>query len=462
MNRRVLLVNPWIQDFAAYDYWMKPLGLLYLASLLRENGLEVSLIDCLDGNNPEARNYDKDNRPLPRRKPGGHGKLLRERITTPPPLRGIPKPFHRYGITPEVFRQLLQTIERPRAILIGSMMTYWYPGVFEAIRLLKECYPEVPVLLGGVYATLCREHAVAKSGADFVLTGAAVNHIEFIVKEIMNVPLSFLPLSHDPDALPYPAMDLLVNPDQLPLLTSRGCPYRCPYCASRILHGDFRSRSPRRVAEEIFFWIRTMGINNFSFYDDALLVRPEELAIPLLEEIIQRNPAVSFHCPNGLHLREITPRIASLLFRSGFRTLRFGLETADVRRQRELGGKVDNDQFEQAVAYLREAGYAAGDIAVYLLCGLPDQSALEIRESILYVLSRGARPILAEYSPIPGTALWDEARRTSPYPLESEPLFHNNSLLPCAHSTLTHAACHDLKKLSRRTIEGDVTQFIES
>ena len=44
----LLLINPWITDFAAYDFWSKPLGLLYLASVLRNAGAHIDFIDCLD------------------------------------------------------------------------------------------------------------------------------------------------------------------------------------------------------------------------------------------------------------------------------------------------------------------------------------------------------------------------------------------------------------------------------
>ena len=45
---RFLLINPWIEDSAAFDYWLKPVGLLYVAAILRRYGHEVFLIDCLD------------------------------------------------------------------------------------------------------------------------------------------------------------------------------------------------------------------------------------------------------------------------------------------------------------------------------------------------------------------------------------------------------------------------------
>ena len=170
--------------------------------------------------------------------------------------------------------------------------------------------------------------------------------------------------------------------------------------------------------------------------------------MPLLKEIIQRNLNCRFHCPNGLHLREVNDTIARLLFKAGFVTLRFGFETALPRAQEDTGGKAFNEDLQAAVRSLKRAGYPSPDIGVYLLCGLPGQDAAEIRESIRFVHRCGARPILAEYSPIPGTALWESSLRASPYPLLEEPLFHNNTLLPCRSDTLTLEAYRDLKKLA--------------
>ena len=60
--RTILLINPWIHDVAAYDFWVRPLGLLYLASLLRAGGFSVRIIDCLDssGKTPPAALKRKD------------------------------------------------------------------------------------------------------------------------------------------------------------------------------------------------------------------------------------------------------------------------------------------------------------------------------------------------------------------------------------------------------------------
>jgi len=447
MSQRILLINPWINDFSAYDFWMKPIGLLYMASYLRENGLEVQFLDCLESGVLDGISPGEVKRPA--RKSGGHGKLVREKIARPEAIAGTQKPYHRYGLPHHILKRILKRTEKPRLIMITSMMTYWYPGVFDVISLVKDIFPGVPVILGGIYATLCSDHA-RTAGADHVLPGPGEQNIPFIVKDILGETVRYVPDEHDLDHLPYPAFDLLPAPEQVPLLTSRGCPFRCPYCAFRLLNDSYNKRDPIEVVNEMVHWQERLGLRNFSFYDDALLSDPQRMAIPMLSEIIRRKLDCHFHCPNGLHIREITPEIARLLYRAGFKTIRFGLETTHGQRQQELGGKVDNSAFERAAAYLQEAGYGVNEIGVYLLCGLPGQTAGEIRESILYVHSRGARPILAEYSPIPGTLLWEDACRASSYPLAAEPLYHNNSLLPCASPTLTIETYHALKGLTRQ------------
>ena len=88
-------------------------------------------------------------------------------------------------------------------------------------------------------------------------------------------------------------------------------------------------------------------------------------------------------------------------------------------------------EFEQAVDYLSKAGFKDNTIGVYLLRGLPGQDLAELEASIKMVKACGARPILAQYSPIPHTALWSAAVSASRYDLESDPIFHNNSIFPC-------------------------------
>ena len=446
--KTILLVNPWIHDFAAYDFWIKPLGLLYIASFLRKNGFKVEFIDCLDPWNVLMKKETAD-KPL-RRFASGHGKYFKEIIAKPAPLADIPKNYHRYGITLAVFREMLKRLQKPQLILVTSMMTYWYPGVFETIRLVREIFSDVPLVLGGNYATLCPQHA-RLAGADHLLTGNGEEKLASLLEQIFGTKLSFIPWAAELDSYPYPAYDLIGHPEQLPIRTSRGCPFSCTYCASGLLNQYFQRRDPDKVFAEIEFWQKTLKVRHFSLYDDAFLIQPQEMAIPLLREIIGQRLPSQFHCPNGLHAREINEEVACLMYGAGFKTLRLGFETADLARQRTTGGKVSNGDLKLAVDCLRKAGYGKNEIGIYLLCGLPGQVAHEVEESILFVQSCGARPILAEFSPIPGTALWSEAVRVSSPPIETEPLYHNNSLFPCAGANFTAEMYRRLKAMTLAT-----------
>jgi radical SAM superfamily enzyme YgiQ (UPF0313 family) len=432
-GRKVLLINPWIYDFAAYDLWAKPLGLLYLGALLRRNGCTVHLIDCLAIDQPQPRAY-------------GHGTFRREVVEKPAVFKDIPRRYARYGMSIEAFNFQLACMPPPDVVLVTSLMTYWYPGVFEAIRLVKAAFPSTPVILGGVYATLCRAHAAAYAGADHLIAGEGELELLKLLASLWGEEPQYVPDLKDLDTLDYPAWDLEPDLRYTCILTSRGCPYRCTYCAAHVMTPGLRRRDPIKVADEIGY-CKSLGLKDFAFYDDALLIEPEVYAVPLLQTLVERGLHLRFHCPNALHARAINPELAELLRAAGFVTIRLGLETSDPGRQRQTGGKITTCEFEQAVQNLKQAGYAPRDIGVYLLCGLPHQDADEVREAIQLVRDYGARPLLAEYSPIPGTGLWEEAVRLSRYPLAEEPLFQNNTLLPCAWSGFTSDMYQELKQI---------------
>jgi hypothetical protein len=118
----ILLVNPWIHDFAAYDFWAKPLGLLGLAAQLRAHGCRVSYLDCLDRFHPR--------RPLRADSDAfGRGTFPRSILPTPPQFPDVRRRFARYGIDPEWFEEDLRRLPKPDLVLVTSGMTYWYTGV---------------------------------------------------------------------------------------------------------------------------------------------------------------------------------------------------------------------------------------------------------------------------------------------------------------------------------------------
>jgi radical SAM superfamily enzyme YgiQ (UPF0313 family) len=442
----LLLINPWIYDFAAYDLWAKPLGLLALAAILERNGWAIDYIDCLDIHHPALKRISPQGT---KRRPDHRGHFCREEVGKPAPLSPIPRRFYRFGLSPEVFSEVLESLPIPEAILVTSGMTYWYRGVHEVIGIVKEAFPSVPVILGGIYATLCAEHAERTSGADFVIQGWGEIHILKLLEELTGVSPSCIPDLGDLDSLPPPAFGLYTHLDYYCVLTSRGCPFHCTYCASHLLNPRFIRRDPACVVNEITTWA-DRGIEDIALYDDALLA-DREFAIALLQGIEEQGSMVRFHAPNGLHARGVTEEVAHLMRKVGFATVRLGLETCSHERQVATGGKVSNDDVQSAVQHLRGAGYGSQEIGVYILAGLPGQERCEVEETIRFVKECGARPYLAEYSPLPGTPLWEEAVNVSAFDLQGEPLFHNNTILPCRWEGLCWGDLQDLKAMVRVT-----------
>jgi radical SAM superfamily enzyme YgiQ (UPF0313 family) len=203
------------------------------------------------------------------------------------------------------------------------------------------------------------------------------------------------------------------------------------------------------VIEELVYWHKTFGVKEFAFYDDALLIQPAAHILPILQGVRGEKLSCRFHAPNALHVKFIEREVADFLHRAGFKTIRLGFETSNETLQSETGGKVNNQDFRRAVDNLKKAGYTGQEIGVYLMAGLPGQRREEVEDSIAFVIAAGARPILVEYSPIPGTALFEKARQMSPFDLEKEPLFQNNSLLPCRWEGFTWEDFHRLKKKSK-------------
>jgi len=419
----VLLINPWIYDFAAYNFWMEPIGLLSIGGVLRENGYRVRLIDCVVSAPPaKLRRYNT-------------WKIPKQILPKPPLLRDVPRRYGRYGISPEEFLSLLRRTPRPDLVMITSKMTYWYPGVFEAIKAIRSLWGDIPIALGGTYTTLCYDHAARLSGADFVIRGEGEIEALKLADEITGNPSGIERYSlSDLDTLPEPAHDLMPRRDgSLPyiaVLTSRGCPMRCTYCASRLLHPLFRSRSPESVVDEIERYHIQFGVEDVAFYDDALLVRAENHVIPILEMIISRGIKVRFHTPNGLHASLITSEIAELMFRANFKTIRLGLETADEERLRMTGGKTSLDDFVRAVESFRRAGFTAEEVGAYVLAGLPGQSVHEVERTVRFAHRCGVQVKIALFSPIPGTGEWRRAVEEFNFPPDADPLLHNNSIMP--------------------------------
>ena len=132
--------------------------------------------------------------------------------------------------------------------------------------------------------------------------------------------------------------------------------------------------------------------------------------------------------------------------KAGFETIRIGLESSSDDFHSRTGGKINIELFHHAIENLKDVGFVRDQIGVYLLVGVPGQTAEQIEEDVDRVLAAGALPKLAEYSPIPGTRIWEEALRVARYAIDSEPLFQNCTLLPAAGPDVDTAFLQNLRR----------------
>jgi radical SAM superfamily enzyme YgiQ (UPF0313 family) len=430
----VLFVNPWIHDFAAFDFWARPMGLMQLISIVRSQGMTVSYVDCLNRFHPNASHFKSKQYKY------GRGAYLKTEIPKPKKLKQFPRKYSRYGILPEWFIHDLRDIKQPDIIIITSIMTYWYPGVQETIDSIRSVFFDIPIVLGGIYVRLCLSHAKKHMDADYFESGPGEHSVLKIIAQLTGFQSTSKVDINKLDTFPYPAWDIQTHIPFVPLLTTRGCPFRCEYCASGFLEKQIRRRSIAHVYDEIEYWYQKYGVHDFVFYDDALLYQSETFAIPLLERIVQNNVPVRFHTPNAIHIREISNTVAKLLFQANFKNLRMGLETMDFNNRKDH--KLTFAEFDLAIQNLKQAGFHRQDLGAYLLIGLPEQKRKSIIASIDCVKKSGIQPILAYYTPIPHTKLWPKALELSPYDISQDPLYTNNTLFPCQTNGL------DWKELS--------------
>ena len=452
LRPKALLVQPPIYDFALYDLFLKPYGLLRIGRWLAEGGWDVVFVNGLDYE--DAASAAVLGRP--KRALDGTGKFFRKIVPSPAALAGErTRPFARYGILPEVFRGKIAAAgeggRAPDLILLSTGMTYWYLGAEEAAALCRSVFPRAPLAAGGIYASLMPAHCAARTGADFVVQGEAEERLPEIL-ESLGLPAPKEPFPRGPLLLPEIFRDSGV------LRLNTGCPFRCDYCASSRLASSFVPGSPEEAFRTLEETISSYGTKSFAFYDDALLYGKKELLFPFLERVVEvyghvdtrmAGEGPNFYLPNAIHVRYLDDETCRLLRAAGFRDIRLGFESASADFHHRHDGKFLPDSFPAAVDSLKAAGFPEAALSVYILAGLPGQLAEDVEQSVRFVRKFGLRVHLAEFSPVPGSRLWEECVRLCPYPLAEEPLFHNNSFFPLAWDGFSVEDLDRIKRLAR-------------
>jgi hypothetical protein len=409
MADKILLVNPPIYDFTAYDFWLKPYGLLSAASRIGGD-TQFILYDHLDRLSPDVNSLT-DYRP--KNDAWSRGPFYARPVASPSSLSNIRRTFRRFGTPRKFFQQFLAENVPSDFAFVQTQMTYWYLGVEEVISDIRRFWPATKIVLGGTYASICPEHAHSL-GADLVVQGSDFSSLY----KMLN--------AKEPSTYQPPLWQLYDKLKTGVMKLTQGCPFACTYCATGQNDEPFTHRRlPNVIAD--FHTLIEKGTVDIAFYDDALLYKPEVLLAPFLEHVISSGKKINFHTPNALHARYINEPVAELMVAAGFKTFYLGFESASETWQKQTGAKVAANDLAKAVSALQKAGADSACIIAYNIVGHPDMDSQNISQAMHFAHSLGIRTMLSDFSPIPGTPDGERCRLWTDL---DEPLNHNKTAFP--------------------------------
>lgn len=165
------------------------------------------------------------------------------------------------------------------------------------------------------------------------------------------------------------------------LMTSRGCPYNCIFCASSQIHGKkIRSNSVQRVKTEIDYWIDKHNVDTISFMDDHFLFDIDR-AIELIDYI--GNKGVDIRFPSGLAIAPITKDLVNCFVRNKVKEVQLALESGSERVLKEIIHKPLSLKRAQEVFDLFSDTNIF--VKIYLVIGFPDETLEDINEGLAFL-----------------------------------------------------------------------------
>jgi magnesium-protoporphyrin IX monomethyl ester (oxidative) cyclase len=412
---RTVLINPpqiFVKTQVASGV-QPPLGVAYLAAYLLRDGHPVGVVDAL-GEAPETITA-----------------FRRETF-----LRGL------------TFDEIAERIE-PDTDLVGisNLFSFAYPAVEALAQHIKERFPQVKIVLGGPHPTAqYREILESVPAVDYVAIGEAeeslLRLVLYLDGKLEHESLTGLASRSDDgevvvhssarriralqqESVPFPARHLLPmesyirtqeshgasNGRWTSILSSRGCPYGCTFCASR--RTLWVSRPAKDVVDEMQECLETWGIREFHFEDDNMTVNEKRL-IEICDEIIARGLDVVWQTPNGIRASRTNEKMLRKMKESGCSHVTLAPESGSPRVLKEIIQKGKDFDLDQLAECGRTAHKVGMKVAAYFILGLPGETREEMLESIRYA-RRLARVGVDEagfalFIPLPGTPLWDASQ----------------------------------------------------
>ena len=333
------------------------------------------------------------------------------------------------GIDATVSETLAQN---PDIVGIGLPFSFsLFPAVSIA-RSLKSQSRDTTIILGGIGASVKPTRLLESGDTDFVAVGEAELTFPDLIKLLsdngigfakQNLPEGILTRLADGSIIgnprkPIDNLDILPSPsfDLLPgfpanysarIITSRGCPYRCPYCASAgYWGGAYRPHSPARVVQEVRRLADTWGVSRISLADDTFNIdreRSRTIAELLIHAALGIEWGASFR-PELLTLDDL-----NLFARSGLTGIFLGLESGSPRVLKSIRRSHDLEQTRLLIDHARQLGIA---VHASFMIGLPDETREEIEMTLEYARSLSVSSLgFHIFHPLPGSDFGDSPEK---------------------------------------------------
>ncbi|MEE8449559.1 MAG: radical SAM protein [Thermodesulfobacteriota bacterium] len=379
---KVILISPAVHSvLQKTNTIMPPLGLLHVASVLREAGHDVQVVDMsLNATTPDLSPYD----------------LVGITCTTSQTWKALD-----YG---------RQAKELGKTVVMGGP----HPS-FMADSLFATGLVDYVVRGEGEYTALDLVNGLEQHKGQF--NPATIQGLSWYDKEtkraVHNPPRPFI---KDLDSLPDPARDLLdlesykvtkyQGRSTITILTSRGCPYDCSFCASTQLTGKkWRKRSVIPIVDEIEFLAEKHGFTAVAFVDDNLTIHIPR-AKELCDEIIRRRLDIRWWCMASADSLIRNEELIEKMAAAGCGQVFIGLESPNERVLTSYNKKASADMGRKSVEILRK--YGIGAYGSFIL-GEVSETVEDINRTIKYAKSLNLKT--AQFSlltPYPGTRLFSQ------------------------------------------------------
>ncbi len=348
--------------------------------------------------------------------------------------------IHDYTTYSHGFDRFIKEIKAKSPDFIGFMVyTRSYNEVKKMISMLRFQIPRAKIMIGGPHVSALPVHSLVDLNADFAVVGEG----EYLTLDIINKlgsncnnfddakGLAFWKdnkpvlnpgcnLIHDLDELPFPSWDLLSFNDYedivghaffkakpiAPLMTSRGCPHQCSFCASHVIHGKkFRRRSARNVVDEVEFLIKNYGIKEINIIDDTFS-EAQEHALGICEEIIKRKLRISWKAPIGLRADTINDDLLKVFKASGCYSVSIGIESFNDKVLLEMKKPLSKSHLADKICMVRKYGI---ETVGFFILGLPEDTEDSIRETINFAnKSMIDFPTFTQAVPLPGSDVFKQ------------------------------------------------------